>query len=299
MVGGDCHAVDFEAARSRMFGVAYRMVGSASDAEDIVQEAYLRWQGADLGRIREPVAWLTKVVTNLALTHLASARVRRERYVGAWLPEPLLTPHAVLDPAETAEQRESLTLGVLILLDRLSPQERAVFVLREALAYSHREIADVLEIQEGHSRQLLRRARAHVPGPKDQTRAQSPTTSRHIVERFVEALGSGDADALERLLAEDVTSTADGGGRVAAARRPILGRAKVLQYLLGLRVHPKAASVERMEVVDVNGQPGVLVTANTGAVVSVVLPEVDGGRVHEVLLIVNPEKLAFVSRQRA
>lgn len=290
--------MEFEAERGRMFGVAYRMVGTASDAEDIVQEAYLRWQRADRGRIREPAAWLAKVVVNLALTHLASARIRRERYVGAWLPEPLLTPDPRLGPAEAAEQRESLALGVLIVLERLTPPERAVYVLREALAYSHREIADVLEITEEYSRQLLRRAREHMRDSSDKTRMNTPeANTRVVVERFVDALRNGDAGTLELLLSKDVTSTADGGGKVAAARRPVMGRSKVLRYLLGLRVHPKAAGVEQMDVVELNGQPGVLVIGTSGSAISVVVPRVNGNQIHEVLLIVNPDKLAHLDRE--
>ncbi|GAA1546697.1 RNA polymerase sigma factor SigJ [Brevibacterium picturae] len=290
--------MEFEAERGRMFGVAYRMVGTVSDAEDIVQEAYLRWQKADRGRIREPAAWLTKVIVNLALTHLASARIRRERYVGAWLPEPLLTPDPRLGPAEAAEQRESLALGVLIVLERLTPPERAVYVLREALAYSHREIADVLEITEEYSRQLLRRAREHMRDSSGKARMNTPeANTRVVVERFVEALRNGDAGTLEHLLSKDVTSTADGGGKVTAARRPVLGRSKVLRYLLGLRVHPKAVGVEQMDVVELNGQPGVLVIGTSGSAISVVVPRVNGNQIHEVLLIVNPDKLAYLDRE--
>src|SRR6478609_11571214 len=152
----------FKASMPRLEAIAYRLLGSASDAEDAVQDTFLRWQAADIGRIEVPEAWLTKVLTNLCLNQLTSARARRETYVGQWLPEPLLGGDAMLGPADTAEQRESVSYAVLTLLERLTPVERAVYVLREAFGHPHREIAAILDIGEAHSQQILHRARRHV-----------------------------------------------------------------------------------------------------------------------------------------
>src|SRR4051812_41639999 len=156
----------FEAARGRLEAIAYRMLGSAGEAEDAVQETFLRWHAADVDRIEVPEAWLTKVLTNLCLNQLASARARRETYVGQWLPEPLLAGDPMLGPADTAEQRESVSYAVLTVMERLSPQERAVYVLREAFGYPHREIAEILDIAEAACQQIFHRARKHVAGGK-------------------------------------------------------------------------------------------------------------------------------------
>lgn len=278
-----------------MFGIAYRMLGSGSDAEDIVQQAYLRWHSADKDGIRRPSAWLAKVVTNLALSHVDSARVRRERYVGAWLPEPLLTSNRMNDPADSVEMNESLTFGMLILLDRLTPQERAVFVLREALAYSHRDIADAIQITEEHARQLLHRARRRVQ-EAGQNRLRHPHHGERLVaKQFLEALRRADADELQRLLAPDVSSTADGGGKVNAARKTVRGRTKVLRYLLGILTHPQAAVVKQMEIAEVNGQPGLLV--HSDQLIAVALPLTRGQQVEGLFIQVNPDKLTFLSRQ--
>src|SRR5919205_3989073 len=156
------HEVEvFEGARPRREAIAYRLLGSATDAEDAVQDTFLRWQGADRARIETPQAWLTKVVTNVCLNHLTSARVRREAYVGAWLPEPVLADDSMLGPVDSAEQRESVSMAVLALMERLSPNERAVYVLREAFGYPHREIAEILDITEAASQQILHRAKEH------------------------------------------------------------------------------------------------------------------------------------------
>ncbi|MFE0024460.1 RNA polymerase sigma-70 factor [Amycolatopsis sp. NPDC059021] len=270
------------------------MLGSAAEAEDIVQDAFLRWHGADRDRIEAPSAWLAKVVTNLCLNRLSSAQVKRESYVGPWLPEPVLTGDGALGPLETVEQRDSVSLGVLILLERLTPPERAVFVLREAFGHQHREIAEILEIDEAHSRQLHLRARKHVADARTRFAAESEQ-QRRIVERFLAATLDGDVAGLEKLLAEDVVSWADGGGTVTAARRPIVGKDRVLRYLLGMSGRPEVALV-RTEIAEVNGHPAVLF--HVGDVLMAVLaPEVDGDRVTAVRMVVNPAKLAFVTTQ--
>src|SRR3954464_8870899 len=176
----------FEAARPRLEAIAYRMLGSASEAEDAVQETFLRWHAADVGRIEVPEAWLTKVLTNLCLNQLTSARARRETYVGQWLPEPLLAGDPMLGPAGTAEQREEISYAVLALLERLSPNERAVYVLREAFAYPHREIAEILDITEAASQQVFHCAKKHVADGKARTEIDE-ASARRIVEEFLAA----------------------------------------------------------------------------------------------------------------
>ncbi|AJT69263.1 RNA polymerase sigma-70 factor [Streptomyces chattanoogensis] len=291
-------ATEFEAHRPRLFSLAYRMLGSASEAEDVVQDTYLRWSTADPSAVRAPAAWLTKVMTNLCINRLTSARAQRELYVGPWLPEPVLTGTADdrLGPLETAEQREAVSLALLTLMERLTPAERAVFVLREAFGHSHREIAGVIGVEEAHSRQLHRRARERLGRPRrhfDVDDAQR----RKIVERFFAATLDGDVAGLERLLADDVVAWADGGGQVTAARRPITGCAKVLRYLLGLVARPEAALV-RVEFAEVNGAPAAVVVAGQ-ALLAVVVPEIRDGRVGGVRTVINPAKLAFAAAQLA
>ncbi|MFI7618637.1 RNA polymerase sigma factor SigJ [Nonomuraea terrae] len=283
----------FEGQRPRLLGLAYRMLGSAAEAEDVVQEAYLRWSRAR--PVGDPAAWLTRVVTNLCLNQLTSARVRRERYVGPWLPEPVLTGGGALGPLETVEQRESVSMGVLVLLERLTPVERAVFVLREAFGHPHAEIAAILGIEETHSRQLHHRARTHVGEPRKRFDGDREH-HRRIVRGFLAAARTGDVAALERLLADDVVAWADGGGTTTAARRPVRGRADVLRYLGGLSRRPEAA-VATGEVVEANGEPAALFRDAAGGILAVVAMEVTDGRVAAVRTIVNPAKLAYAAAQ--
>ncbi|MFF4948083.1 RNA polymerase sigma-70 factor [Streptomyces chattanoogensis] len=291
-------AAEFETHRPRLFSLAYRMLGSASEAEDVVQDTYLRWSTADPSAVRTPAAWLTKVMTNLCINRLTSARAQRELYIGPWLPEPVLTHTADdrLGPLETAEQREAVSLALLTLMERLTPAERAVFVLREAFGHSHREIAGVIGVEEAHSRQLHRRARERLGHPRrhfDVDDAQR----RKIVERFFAATLDGDVAGLERLLADDVVAWADGGGQVTAARRPITGSAKVLRYLLGLVARPEAALVT-VEFAEANGEPAAVVVAGR-ALLAVAVPEIRDGRVGGVRTVLNPAKLAFAAAQLA
>jgi RNA polymerase sigma factor (sigma-70 family) len=201
----------FEASRNRLASLAYRLLGSATDAEDAVQDAFLHWQAADRQRIRVPGAWLTKVVTNLCLDRLRSAQSRRERTV-AWLPEPLLDGDPMLGPADTFEQRESVSLAVLTLMERLSPVERAVYVLREAFSYSHLEIADILDITESASQQHLHRARRRVTATRRVGGDVDPASARRIVEEFITAASSGRTERLVALLTDDAIAISDGAG---------------------------------------------------------------------------------------
>lgn len=237
-------------------------------------------------------------MTNLCINRLTSARAQRELYVGPWLPEPVFTRTAAdrLGPLETAEQRESVSLALLTLMERLTPAERAVFVLREAFGHSHREIAEVIGVTEAHSRQLHRRARAQLGHPRRHLDVDDGQRQK-IVERFFAATFEGDVAGLEELLADDVAAWSDGGGHMSAARRPIAGHEKVLRYLLGLGARPEAARV-RVEFAEVNGAPAAVVFAGR-ALLAVLVPEVHEGLVSAVRTVINPDKLAFAAGRLA
>lgn len=282
----------FQANRPRLFGLAYRMLGEASEAEDVLQDAYLRWErSAD---VQVPEAWLTKVVTNLCLNRLTSARARREVYIGPWLPEPVLSGNGELGPLETVEQRDSLTFGMLVLLERLTPPERAAFVLREAFGYRHREIGEILDVTEANVRQLYRRARSHLGEPRKRFPV-SPERGREIVERFLAATLHGDVAGLEQWLARDVVAWSDGGGQVSAARRPVSGRDKVARFLHGLGNHPLAAGIE-VDIRPVNGEPGALIW-RAGELFAVLSLEFADGRLVALRNVANPAKLAYIAAQ--
>ncbi|MFF9119159.1 RNA polymerase sigma-70 factor [Streptomyces massasporeus] len=287
-------AEEFTSHRPRVFGLAYRLLGSAEDAEDTVQEAYLRWRSADRAAIGHPGAWLAKVVTNLCLNRLTSARVQRERYVGSWLPEPVFTEDGTLGPLESAEQRDAVSAALLMLLERLTPTERAVYVLREAFAYSHRDIAEVLDLGEANCRQLYRRAVQHVAAAR--TRFE-PTLGRQraLVESFVSAAREGDLAGLERLLAEDAIWWSDGGGKVSAALRPIVGREKVMRFLGGVQ---RFAGGLALTVAEVNGASALVVHA-ARRLVAVASFELRDSGIVQVQVVVNPDKLVFAGRQFA
>ncbi|MEV6431148.1 RNA polymerase sigma-70 factor [Nocardia sp. NPDC051463] len=282
----------FQAHRPRLFALAYRMLGSASEAEDAVQEIYLRWDGTDRGVIRSAEAWLTTAVVNLCRSWLLSARARRESYVGPWLPEPVPTAAGELGPLESVEERELVSLALLTAMERLSPVERAVFVLREAFGYAHREIADMLTLTEANSQQIFRRAGLRVR--EGRSRFDVPSDhARELIERFLKAARNGDVAALERMLATDATSTADGGGLVNTARRPIVGANNVARYLVGL-FRWEVPGVE-IVVRELNGSPAVVAWV-AGNPLLVVDMDTAGDTVTALRLIVNPEKLAYLGR---
>ncbi|WP_374774967.1 RNA polymerase sigma factor SigJ [Streptomyces sp. NBC_01310] len=292
----------FETARPRLEAIAYRLLGSASEAEDAVQETFLRWQAADVERIEVPEAWLTKVLTNWCLNMLTSARARRETYVGRWLPEPLLTGDPMLGPADTAEQRESVSYAVLVLLERLSPGERAVYVLREAFDYPHREIAEILDITEAASQQTYHRAKKHIADGKARTEIDE-VAARRIVEEFLAAATSGRTEPLVRLLTQDAVSVGDGGGKVLARAKAFEGALAVATFMRGL-FKPSAAKrahvggAPEIYATTANGGPAIVAVVD-GRVVAITCLEVTAEGIAAIRNQVNPDKLVRATEQWA
>ncbi|MEV3925336.1 RNA polymerase sigma factor SigJ [Actinomadura coerulea] len=292
----------FELARPRLQAIAYRLLGSADEAQDVVQETFLRWQAADVARVEVPEAWLTKVLTNLCLNQLTSARARRETYVGRWLPEPLLAGDVMLGPADTAEQRESVSYAVLTLMERLSPNERAVYVLREAFDYPHREIAEILDITEAASQQIFHRAKKHVAYGR--TRSEIDDAAAHrIVEEFLAAAASGQTDELVRLLTKDAVSVGDGGGRVPARTRAFEGAVAVAKFVRALfePAEAKRAIVGGSSEIYAwvaNGEPAVVAVVD-GRIVAVMCLEVAAEGITACRTQANPDKLERATRQWA
>ncbi|HKP05882.1 MAG TPA: RNA polymerase sigma-70 factor [Microbacterium sp.] len=286
-------AVDdpFVTHRSLLFTVAYEMLGSAADAEDVLQESWLRWAAVDRDTVQEPRAYLVRIVTRQALNHLRTVSRRREEYVGDWLPEPLLTSPDVADDVELAE---NLSIAMLTVLETLGPAERAVFVLREVFDVPYDEIADAVGKTPAAVRQIAHRAKDHVAARRPRVTV-GPTEHEEVVERLVVALNSGDLQGLMDVLAPDVVSVADGGGKVrGAARRPIVGADRLARYLVG-----GLAKVEGSLVASstwVNGQPGVRMELD-GVLVGVVSLTVVDGRITRVYSIANPEKLGHLDAE--
>ena len=276
----------FEHARPRLFGIAYRMMGTVAEAEDLVQEAWLRWQRADRESVREPAAFLATTVTRLALNELDSARARREQYVGPWLPEPVDTS---ADPALGAERAEALSFAVLMLLERLSPAERAAYVLHEAFDYPYRRIAEVLETSEANARQLASRARAHLA--RERAASVSSAERERLLGAFLAAAQSGDLEGLEAVLAEDIVAFSDGGGVVHAARRPIVGREKVAAFLLG--VAEKFLDGVSFVPASYNGDLA-FVGVRDGAPMSVFALDFAPGGIRGFYNVMNPAKLSRI-----
>ena len=290
----------FDEHRGLLVSVAYRTLGSVSDAEDAVQEAWLRWSGVDHSEIVDPRAFLVRVTTRLAIDRLRRAKARRESYVGPWLPEPILTRQ---DPAEDAAMAESVSMAMLVILETLSPLERAVFVLREAFGMPYAEIADVLGRKEEAVRQLARRARDHVRERRSRFEADQ-TEQRRVTERFLEATTTGDLEALMEVPSSGVTLVADGGGKALAPRRPVRGADKVARFLVTVATEERMArfleSVGsepapdlRIHLAQVNGSPGIVATSGGRPITALVLDVADG-LVQTVHLVTNPEKLAGV-----
>lgn len=288
---------EFMDHRPRLLALAYRMFGAAGDAEDVVQEVYLRWDAADRAAIANPQAWLTTVTVNLCRTALVSARARRETYVGPWLPEPVPTDRGALGPLETIEERESVSLALLTAMERLTPVERAVFVLRAAFGYPHAEIAAMLDLTEANSQQIAHRANERVRAGKPRF-AVPVEQARTLIERFLLAAATGDVAGLRTLLAADVVSVADGGGQVNAARRPVVGADQVSRYLVGLTKFLTPASTFSLD--EINGELALVVRADGVLASAVMLFELDDdGMVTAIRTVVNPDKLRFLVAAQA
>ncbi|MFK8909506.1 RNA polymerase sigma factor SigJ [Streptomyces sp. YS-3] len=279
-------AAEFERHRPMLLGLAYRFLGSMWDAEDVVQDACVRWLGTDRGEVRVPRAFLIRMVSRLALDQLRSARVAREAYTGPWLPEPAATD--ALGPMDTAELRDTVAFATVHLMERLTPPERAVFVLREAFELPYDEIADILGLSAAHCRQLFRRSGRHLAEGRERFR---PAAEDHVrlFTRFLEAAQRGDLGGLTDLLSEDVVAWNDGGGRVRAALRPVIGRAKVLAFVTGLL---KRYTVGATRLVDVNGAPALFTSLDDRSQLTSL--DIRDGRVHGIYVVLNPDKLGHV-----
>jgi RNA polymerase sigma-70 factor (TIGR02957 family) len=281
----------FQAVRGRLFGIAYRMLGSASEAEDLVQDTWLRWQNTDRSVVQDPPAFLATTTTRLAINALQSARVRRETYVGPWLPEPVDTSN---DPTLGAERAEALGFAVLVMLEKLTPTERAAYVLHEAFAYSYAQISEIVQNSEAAARQLVSRAKKHLAGERRREVPQSE--QKRLLNAFLNAAKTGDLDELERLFAEDVVSYSDGGGLVRASKFPVVGRVRVAKFVRAFHTH-FWEGVEITEA-ETNGQPAVLLSkeGTTFAVLTVVAGTQG---IDQVLWMMNPEKLGAVTARAA
>ena len=289
----------FERERSRLFGVAYRMLGSVTEAEDVLQDAYLRWarvSASDRESITRPGAYLIRLVTRLCIDAFRSAHARRMAYVGPWLPEPLVGSAAdalISDPAGLHELADDLSVAFLVMLERLSPAQRAVLVLKESFEYSYREIASVVQKSEQNCRQIHRRALKRLKAAGRVTEPFDRKEHERLLYRFLEATRDGNVDAFVAILAEDVVSYADGGGKVFTARRPVSGAARVARYLAGLiaTARRRLADVSIEYQLDrVNGEPAVL-TRWDGRLHNVIAISVAGNRIRRIFFIVNPDKL--------
>jgi RNA polymerase sigma-70 factor (ECF subfamily) len=280
----------FQQHRPLLFSIAYRMLGSVADAEDMVQEAFVRWQQASGTEVRSPKSYLSSVVTRLCIDHLRSAKVQREQYVGSWLPEPMLTDGS-LDVAETIELDETLSMAFLVLLEKLTPVERAVFLLREVFDYDYGEISRIVGKSEANCRQIARRARESVAARRPKFEASAEQEER-LMGSFLEACFSGDMEGLLGLLSEDVILYSDGGGKTRAALNPIYGADKVARFFFGiLRQVPPGFTVRRAQV---NGLPGLVGYFGDGSPQNVATLDVAEGEIQAIRLVLNPEKLGNV-----
>ena len=285
-MNGASEATDvFVTHRNLLFTVAYEMLGSAADAEDVLQETWLRWHDVDQAEVREPRGYLVRITTRLALNRLRTQQRRRESYVGPWLPEPLLTTPDILEDVELAE---SVSMAMLLVLDTLSPTERAVFVLREVFGFGYDEIAAAVEKSEAAVRQVASRARKHVEARRPRTTDEVDRDA--VIERFMDAAVGGDLQALMDVLAPDVVLISDGGGQVSAATRPVEGRDKVARFLMGLRSQGEKLGVVSAELVSVNGEPGFHLLLD-GERVTTGAASIQAGVINALYFVRNPDKM--------
>jgi RNA polymerase sigma-70 factor (ECF subfamily) len=283
---------DFENYRALLFAIAYRMTGSAADAEDLVQDAYVRFAATDTDVVRDVKAFLVTILTRLALDRLKSAQKQREEYIGPWIPEPVLTGIDG-DPFARVTRDEHIEMALLRTLERLSPQERAVLLLYEVLEHDHNEIAELLDLSAAASRQILHRAKERVAAEKARF-APPPDQQRRLIATFMGAIAHGDVATLRNILAEDVMVVADGGGKTYAAKRPVFGFEAVSRLYIGI-VAKFGAGVEG-SIEEVNGAPA-LVARRNGVIESILTFVFDGERIAEIATIANPDKLQFARRQ--
>ena len=287
----------FNTDRPLLFSIAYRMLGSASDAEDVLQDAWLRYRGVEPSTIRSPKAFATTIVTRLCLDRLKSARATREQYVGPWLPEPVLTSE-VEGPDTMLQRSESVTLAFLVLLEKLSPEERAVFLLKDVFEYEHAEIAEMLGTTIENSRQLLHRAKAHLANGRPRVTGTA-ASRRAVAERFAQAFSSGDASALTALLTSDAGMWSDGGGKASAARRPLIGRDHIVNFLVGLhRTAQNTGLVSELSLTleDVNCEPALVLRVGS-RLESIFVFSIEDDGISGIRVVRNPDKLERIDRQ--
>lgn len=275
----------FEQARPRLVAIAYGMLGSMMDAEDVVQDTYVRWMGVDARSVDSPTAFLTTTASRIAIDRLRSARARRESYVGPWLPEPLLRS-AEPDPADVVSAAESLSISMLLALERLQPVERAVLLLREIFDYDYAEIADIVDKSPDNCRQIARRARERA-GDLSRSRPSSDTEAR-IIAQYIDAVSEGDVDRLAEIFAEDIVLTPDGGGRVRAARKPLFGAQRVARHFVGIQ-HMAPEGME-MRTVRANGDISLLALLD-GLPITILTFEIEDEKVIALRGLANPDKL--------
>jgi len=280
----------FVSVRPRLFGIAYRMLGSAAEAEDIVQDVWLRWQTTDRSVVLNPPAFLATTTTRLAINLAQSARSRRETYVGLWLPEPVDTSS---DPHLGAERGEALEFAVLLLLEKLSPTERAAYILREAFNYPYEDIAEILQLAEANTRQLVTRARKHIADGRREP--VSSDEQKRLFNAFMAAAQKGDLAALEGLFASDVISYSDGGGVVRAAQNPVVGRGRVAKFIAAVASHFWTGVT--VATIEANGQACMLMSRD-GAVVALATIDASAQGIDQILWVMRPSKLAAISLSR-
>ncbi|BBZ77515.1 RNA polymerase sigma24 factor [Mycolicibacterium anyangense] len=293
MTAADEHAERFTALRPLLFTIAYEILGSATEADDVLQDGYLRWSGVDLNQVRDTKAYLAQLVTRQALNTLRTQARRREDYVGPWLPEPLLLDET--DAASDVVLAESVSMAMLVVLETLSPDERAVFVLREVFGFSHDEIASAVGKSTAAVRQMAHRAREHVQSRRRRFEPVDPGKSEQITTQFLVAAATGDLQGLMAMLAPDVVFTSDSDGKVSAARRPVLGAEKVARLLIGLM--SRAGAQYRVELASYNSAPAAIVYRDDRPD-SVFMIEVIDGKITNFYAMRNPEKLASVTVPR-
>ncbi|MGW1735173.1 RNA polymerase sigma-70 factor [Streptomyces sp. NPDC001999] len=286
----------FHEHRRLLFSVAYRILGSATDAEDAVQDTWIKWSSADRSHINEPKAYLTRIVSNLALERLRSTRHKRETYIGPWLPEPILTSS---DTADTVTDAESVSMAMLVILETLSPLERAVFVLKEAFGFSHAEIADAVERSEAAVRQAAHRARQHVHARRPRF-TTNRTQQRKITEQFLAATTGGDINTLMNLLSPDVTLWTDGGGKVRQALKPVTGAQTVASWFATITTVTYQGippTDVHTELADINGSPGMIFSTPDQAIATITFDYDTNNRITTIHNIANPDKLHAITHR--